>query len=64
MVCPAMTRVPVRAGAGLASAVNVTVPLPTPELPAVMLIHGTLLDAVHEQPACVVTVALNVPPAG
>ena len=59
-----MTKVPVRAGVGLASAVNVTVPVPTPELPAVMLIHGTLLDAVHAQPACVVTVALKVPPVG
>jgi hypothetical protein len=40
------------------------VPLPVPLLPAVTLIHGTLLEAVHAQePAFAVTDTVPLPPA-
>ena len=64
MIWPAIVNVPVRAGEAFASAVNVTVPVPLPAVPAVTWIHGALLTAAQGQPAAVVTVALNVPPVG
>ena len=47
----------------LAAAVKLTVPLPVPVLPEVIVIHGELLLAVQVHPAEVVTVTLPVPPA-
>jgi hypothetical protein len=38
------------------------VPFPVPLLPDVIVIHDTLLEAVHEHPAWVVTDTLPVPP--
>ena len=64
IVWPAIVNVPVRAGAGLASAVNATVPVPLPVFPAVTWSHDALLTAVQVQPAGDVTVALKVPPVG
>ena len=40
-----------------------TVPLPDPLAPAVMLIHAAPLLAFHVQPALVVTLTEAVPPA-
>ncbi len=37
-----------------------TTPLPAPELPEVIVIHGTLLEAVQAQPVPAVTAALPV----
>ncbi|KJU86208.1 hypothetical protein MBAV_001597 [Candidatus Magnetobacterium bavaricum] len=37
-------------------------PLPLPELPAVIVIQATLLEAVHVQPVFAVTLTLPVPP--
>jgi hypothetical protein len=49
-VFPAAAIVPVRGVlAGLTATVNRTSPLPVPEAPAVMLIHGALVVAVHAQ---------------
>ncbi len=39
-----------------------TVPLPLPLLPAVIVIQLVLLLAIHEQPLVVVTVSLTEPP--
>jgi hypothetical protein len=39
-----------------------TVPLPVPELPDVIVTHEALLAAVHAQPAPAVTVTLADPP--
>ena len=44
-------------------AMNVTVPLPEPEAPPVMLSHAALLEAVHPHPAVVVTAVVEAPPA-
>ena len=53
-----------RAAPVLAAAVKLTVPLPVPVLPEVIVIHGELLVAVQVHPAEeVVTVMLPVPPA-
>ena len=41
---------------------NVTVPLPDPLAPLVIVIQPTLLDAVHAQPPGLVTVNELVPP--
>src|SRR5687768_2387332 len=41
----------------------VTVPLPEPEDPEVIVIHEVEVEAVHEQPACVVTTMEWLPPA-
>jgi hypothetical protein len=46
----------------LAATEYVTVPLPTPFVPAVTEIHATLLTAVHTHPAAAVTVVVPVPP--
>lgn len=59
-VWPATVRVPLRAAPVLAATVKLTVPFPLPLAPDVIVNHGTLLDAVHEHPAAVVT-ATGVP---
>jgi hypothetical protein len=46
----------------LAVALNLTVLLPVPEAGAVTVIHGTLVVAVQEQAAPVVTVIVPFPP--
>jgi hypothetical protein len=61
-VRPAIERVPERAGPSVRSTVNATVPLPDPFEPAVIAIHGTRLDAFHEQPPAVETDTDPVPP--
>jgi hypothetical protein len=43
--------------------VKFTAPVPVRLAPDVMVIHGELLTAVHEQLACVVTVTSSAPPA-
>ena len=55
-VDPAIVSVPVRAPPVLASTVYLTVPLPVPLLPLVMVIQFAVVVAVHGQPDCVVTV--------
>lgn len=46
----------------LTATLYVTVPLPVPLPPAPMVIHGTLLTALHEQPLVVVTLTVLAPP--
>jgi hypothetical protein len=46
-VCPATVTVPVRGGPFVGAIANVTLPDPWPAAPAVTVIHGTPLDAVH-----------------
>jgi hypothetical protein len=48
-VCAPMVSVPVRAAPVFAAAVNVTVPLPVPDAPAVTVSHGAFAAAVHAQ---------------
>ena len=48
-VIPATVIVPVRALSVLGATVKLKEPLPVPELPLVIVIHGTLLTAVQEQ---------------
>src|SRR4249920_447293 len=43
-VCPAMARLPVRAGPRFAVAENATVPLPVPLAPCVMVSHESIAD--------------------
>ena len=63
-VCPATVRVADRAEVEVfAAAVKLTVPLPEPLAPAVIVTHPALLAAVHEQPADAVTATLPEPPA-
>jgi hypothetical protein len=54
-VWPAIVSVPERAVPVFAAAEKVVVPLPVPLAPPVIVSHETLLTAVHEQPAAVVT---------
>ena len=62
-VCPATVSVADRAEVEVfAAAVKLTVPLPEPLEPAVIVTHPALLPAVHEHPAVVVTAALPDPP--
>src|SRR6187200_1590935 len=61
-VRPATLMVPVRDGPVAAAAVKVMVPAPSPLTPEVMVIHGALLVAVHEQPAAAVTPTDRFPP--
>ena len=60
-----MVSVPVRALPVLAATLKVTLPLPEPVVPAVMVIHAALLAAVHPQPAPADTATETpvVPPA-
>src|SRR5262249_10912026 len=48
--------VPVRCGPVLVCTVKVTGPVPLPVAGLTLVIQGTLLDAVHEQPAAALTV--------
>jgi hypothetical protein len=67
-VCPAIVSVPLLGGGGVLSlcgftpTLNVTVPLPLPLNPDVIVTQPTLLAAVHGQPAVAVTDTLPVPP--
>lgn len=62
-VWPAMVRVPLRgAPVAFASTVNCTVPDPAPFEPAVIVIHGTLLTAVHAHESDAVTATEPDPP--
>jgi hypothetical protein len=47
----------------LAATTNATVPFPARLVPSAMVIHGTLLVAVHAQPALAWTVTVPEPPA-
>ena len=62
-VDPAIVSVPVRAPPVLASTVYLTVPLPVPLLPLVMVIQFAPVVAVHGQPDGVVTVTSPLPPS-
>jgi hypothetical protein len=61
-VCPPTAIVPDRVGPVVAATANVTVPAPLPLAPAVMVIHGALLVAVHPHPAAALTLIVRVPP--
>src|SRR6266550_5410810 len=61
-VRPPMVIVPDRVDPVVAATANVTVPAPLPLAPAVMVIHGALLVAVHAQPAPAVTETVPLPP--
>src|SRR5205823_1032680 len=64
-VWPAIVTVPLRAAPLFAATVNATVPLPLPDPPLAIDIHGAFADAVHEQPApSAVTCTVLLPPAG
>jgi hypothetical protein len=52
--------VPVRGPSAFAAMLRPTEPLPVPDAPAVTLIHGAPLVAVHAQAAVVVTVTVVV----
>jgi hypothetical protein len=57
-----MVSVPVRAGPVLAATVKSTVPLPLPLAPAAIVIHVSVVVAVHAQPLAEVTATLPAPP--
>ena len=57
-----MVTVPERAGPEFAETPMLTVPFPAPVAPLFTLIQPTLLDAVHSQPATVLTATLPLPP--
>ncbi len=62
-VCPlSVVIVPVRAEPVFAVTENETVPFPVPLAPDVMVIQGTLLTAVHVQPAAEIILKLPFPP--
>jgi hypothetical protein len=61
-VCPPIASVPVRADPLLAVIVKLTVPLPLPVTPPLIVNQLTLAEAVHEQPLPVVTDTDPVPP--
>jgi hypothetical protein len=61
-VWPPAVIVPARPGPALAATVNRTVPLPDPFAPALIVIHGVGVDAVHEQPDAVCTSKAPCPP--
>jgi len=56
-ICPAIVSVPVRVGPVVGAAVTPTLPLPVPPGDA-SVSHSALLDAVHGQPAPVVTLTV------
>jgi hypothetical protein len=63
-VCPAMVSVPVRAAPVLAAMAKLTVPLPVPLAPDVIVIHAALLAAVQAHPVVVETATgVPAPPA-
>lgn len=57
-VWPAIVSVPIRAGPVFAATLKVTLPLPVPVAPDVMVIQDALLAAVQPQPAPAVTATL------
>ena len=57
-VSPAIVSVPMRALPVLEATLKPTLPFPFPLAPAVTVIHGALLDAVHAHPALVETVTV------
>jgi hypothetical protein len=59
-VWPAMAMLPLRDGPVFAVVVKFTVPLPLPDAPDVIVIHGVVVVAVHAQPDAIVT-ATGVP---
>ena len=61
-VCPPTVSVPEREGPVTAATLNETGPAPLPLAPDAIVIHGWLLEAVHGQPAVVVTVTVKGPP--
>jgi hypothetical protein len=61
---PAIVAVPVRAGPLVAAMDTVTDPDPLPLPPAVIVIHASLVEAVHAHPAALVTDTVRVPPPG
>ena len=63
-VCPAMVIVPLRAGptAAFEATLKLTVPLPLPFAPPVIVIQTALLTAVQVQPLPAVTFTLLLPP--
>jgi hypothetical protein len=62
---PVIVTVPVRAAPVFGITDRVTVPMPVPEPPLVIVIHGAFGVAVHAQAGPVVTmVAAGPPPAG
>jgi|SRR5215831_731703 len=60
--CPPTEMEPVREAPLLACTVKLTVPLPTPVAPPVMVIQPSLLAAFQRQPAPVVTLNEPLPP--
>jgi hypothetical protein len=63
-VLPAIVSVPVREPVPVfVATLKATGPFPVPLAPALMVIHATLLEAVHTQPAAALTVVPAVPPA-
>jgi hypothetical protein len=58
----AIVIVPLRNAPGFAATVKFTVPEPDPD--PVTVIHEAVVAAVHEQPACVVTVIVELSPVG
>jgi len=61
-VRPATVSVPFRSFPGLVATRIVTLPLPVPLAPAVIVIHESLLLAVHAHPLDVDTLIVSVPP--
>lgn len=62
-VAPAIVSVPVRPDPVFAATPKVTVPLPDPVAPPVIVIHDALLEAVQLQPVAAVTLLLPLPAA-
>jgi hypothetical protein len=61
-VFPAIVILPVREDVfGLEATEYLTVPLPVPELPAVIVTQSRALMTDHAQPLCVVTLTLSEP---
>ena len=62
-MCPAIVSVPSRFLPLLLATVNLTVPLPVPLAPALMVIHDSLELAVHVQALPVDTLTVAAPPS-
>jgi hypothetical protein len=63
-IWPAIVNVPERSAVVVfAATLNVTVPLSVPDAPLVIVIHATLLTAVHEHPVAIPTETLPFPAA-